>query len=345
MREIKILLQTCFLVLALTFLVKGSTLISYNPKAASFANRIEGQVYDLNRRPVAEANVELLDDVGSLLSHSKTDYSGRFSFVGVSAGRFKIKVLPFKTALMEQMKDVEVVPPSVRRNVSSSDIVYVEFYLQPLKRHSDILDEVSPEVVFAQNIPQNAEKLFKEGINMLEKNSDEGLIKLEEAIKIFPEYYDALSRLGKEYVLKKDYKKAYPYLLKAIDINPKSFSTYYNLGFTFYQLNEMPAALLAMKTCVFLNPNSVSAQLLYGTLLRMNKNYEDAEKYLVKADSLAKGKNAEANWQLALLYNRLNKNKEAISKLETYLKLVPDSPDKTNIKELIAKLKAADNKN
>jgi regulator of sirC expression with transglutaminase-like and TPR domain len=61
---------------------------------------------------------------------------------------------------------------------------------------------------------------------------------------------------------------------------------------------------------------------------------------LLKANSLAKGKKSEINWQLALLYNHLKRNREAINEIETYLKLEPNSPDKTKIRELIEKLKA-----
>ncbi|MGI9036769.1 MAG: tetratricopeptide repeat protein, partial [Pyrinomonadaceae bacterium] len=81
--------------------------------------------------------------------------------------------------------------------------------------------------------------------------------------------------------------------------------------------------------------------LLYGTLLRLNGDYQEAEKVLLKAKSLAKKPNPEISWQLALLYNKLKRNKEAANELETYLKIYPDSPDKKKVEDLIAKLKAS----
>jgi len=56
---------------------------------------------------------------------------------------------------------------------------------------------------------------------------------------------------------------------------------------------------------------------------------------------LAKKMNGETHWQLALLYNRLNRTQDTINELETFLRLVPDSPDKNKIRDLIAKLKTS----
>ena len=65
---------------------------------------------------------------------------------------------------------------------------------------------------------------------------------------------------------------------------------------------------------------------------------------MLKANSLAKEMNAEAHWQLSLLYNRLNRNQDTIKELEAYLSLVPDSPDKNKIKDMIAKLRTSTSK-
>jgi tetratricopeptide (TPR) repeat protein len=117
------------------------------------------------------------------------------------------------------------------------------------------------------------------------------------------------------------------------------------LAFAFYQLKQYPAALEAAKATTMLAPGSIDAQLLFGTLLRITGNYTEAETVLLKANSLAKKMNAEVHWQLSLLYNRLNRNQDTIDELETFIKLVPDSPDKNKIREMIAKLRTSPSKN
>ena len=306
-------------------------------KPALAINRIEGLVYDPNHAPVNDVRVELQDDVGSTLSSTKTTSGGRFSFIGISSGRFIIKVIPLGQNFLEETKEVEIV--STRRG--SSDTAYVDIYLRYDKRSSENSLDVPAEVIFVQEIPQTAKKLYESGIKNLKKNQDGGFNELEAAIKIFPNYFDALNSLGKEYSSHKDYKKAYPYLLRAIDINPRSFTAFYSLAYAFFQLNEIPAALQASKAVTVLAPNYVDAQLLYGILLRVNGNYKDSEITLLKAKSLTKKPKAEIHWQLALLYNKLKRNQEAANELEAYLKILPDSPDKKKIEDLITKLRSS----
>lgn len=303
----------------------------------SRVNRIEGRVYDPNRNPVNNADVELSNDTGAFIGHTKTDFGGRFTFSAIPSGRYSIRVLDLRSNLLEQTQEVEL----VNLTRVSSDTAYVDFYLRYDKRRMATTPASSPDSVFVQEIPQKAKDMYDKGVEDFAKNPEKAYVDLAEAIKIFPTYFDALSLLGKEYVNRKNYEKGYPYLLKAIDINPRSSSSFYSLGYAFLQLNQIPAALIAAKATVTINSSCVDCQLLYGTALRTNANYTEAEKALLKAKSLAKKPVPEIHWQLALLYNKLKRNREAADELETYLKIQPDSPDKKKVQDLIAKLRTS----
>ena len=166
-----------------------------------------------------------------------------------------------------------------------------------------------------------------------------GFDEIKEALKIFPAYYDALNALGREYVARKEYQKSLEYLIRSIDINQRSFSSFYALAYACYQLNHRPEALEAARGATIIQPSSVNAQLLYGTLLRLDGSYEKAEKVLLEAKKLSKDTLPEVHWQLALLYNRVGRNKEAADELELYLKAQPDARDRKDIQDLIAKLR------
>jgi tetratricopeptide (TPR) repeat protein len=309
-------------------------------KNPNFVNRIEGQVYDPNNRPVQNLNVELLNEVDSVIQRTKTNVSGRFSFVGVPPGRLIVRVLTFGTNFMEQNQEVEIV-----RTRNSNDVNYIDISLRYNTRNRGPESDLPAGVIFAQDIPPDARTSYLKGIADFAKDQEKGLLEIEEATKIFPTYFDALNWLGKEYVSRRNYDKAYPYLLRAIDVNQRSASTYYSLGYAFYQLKQYPAALEAARATTLLAPTSVDAQVLYGTVLRITGSYAEAESALLKANSLAKKMNAEAHWQLSLLYNRLNRNQDTIDELEAFLKLVPDSPDKNKIRDMIAKLRTSIEKN
>jgi len=300
-------------------------------------NRIEGTVYDPERVPVNDLRVELQDELGSLLQSTRTSAGGRFTFQGMSQGHFIIKVIPIGKNFLEETKDVEI----VNMTRFSSDIAYVEIILRYDKRNTQPTPSGPAEAIFVQDIPKDAKTLYESGVGKLKKNENSGLTDLEEAIKLFPDYFDALSTLGKAYNDRKQFDKAYPYLIRAIDINRRSASSFYSLAYAFLQLNQIPAGLQAARAVTILAPAYSDAQLLYGTLLRLAGNYKDAETVLLKAKSLEKSPNPEIHWQLALLYNRLDRNNEAAAELETYLKLYPDTPDKKKVQDLISKLKNA----
>jgi tetratricopeptide (TPR) repeat protein len=296
-------------------------------------NRIEGQIFDENRVPLGDMYVELLNEVESMIATKRSSTSGRFSFVGLSTGNFKIRVLPSGKNVIAQVKEVEFA------SATGSEIQFVEFYMPVDKRFEKRFEMSSPEVIFAQEVPDAARKLYLGGTQRLSKYDDGGLGDLEEAVAIFPTYFDALSRLGIEYLRRDQYDKSYPYLLKAIDVNPRSYSSYYGLGVAFMQLKQYPASLKAAEAAAGISPESADAHLLLGTALRLTGGHERAEAELKKSIDLRKTPNAEADWQLALLYNRLGRNKEAADRLEEYLKLDPGSAKKKEIKDLIAKLR------
>jgi tetratricopeptide (TPR) repeat protein len=298
-------------------------------------NRVEGQIFDENRVPLGDMYVELLNEVESMIGTKRSTTSGRFSFSGLSNGNFKIRVLPSGKNFLTQTREIEFA------SAAGSEIQFVEFYMRVDKRFSVMPELSPPEVVFAQDVPEEARKLYRTGIDRLQKNDSNGLADLERSIEIFPKYFDALNRLGVEYARRNLFDKSYPHLLVAIDVNPRSYWSFHYLGVTFLQLKEYQASLKAAEAAVALRPELSDSHLLYGTALRLVSSYEKSETELKKSIELSKTPNAEANWQLALLYNRLGRNKEAADKLEEYLKTDPSSSKKKEIKDLIAKLRSA----
>jgi len=305
-----------------------------NYDSSSLTNRIEGIVWDPHRRPVSDIYVELQNENYSTVSRIRTDSTGRFSFSGVAGGHYNIKVLTTGTNYLEKTEGVDVV------NVvqGGSDSQYLDIYLEYDKRKFNSGSAGITDVVFVQEVPEEARQLYKKGLRDL-NDGDKGFNEIEQALKVFPAYYDALNTLGCEYVARKEYQKSLEYLIRSIDVNQRSFSSFYALAYACYQLNHRPEALEAARGATIIQPNSVNAQLLYGTLLRLDGAYEKSEKLLLEAKKLSNDTIPEVHWQLALLYNKLGRNKEAADELELYLKLQPDARDKKEIQDLIAKLR------
>ncbi len=307
-------------------------------------NVIYVQVYDPSGRAVSNLWVELMNELYQSLRRGQTDNSGRIVFSGISSGSFKIKVFTTGTSYLTQTQDVTLINFG-SGDSTSSDSAYVDFYLRLDKQKVSLGLEGVTDVVFVQEVPEPARKLFNKGADLLKEDKEAGLIELQKSIDIFPNYYDALNLLGTQFAIRKMYGKAVPHLIKAIEINPRSFSGYYSLGYVSFYLNHRKESIEAFRAATILLPKSVNAQLWYGTVLRLEEKYDNAEKALKLAKTLSKKQPiAEIHWQLALLYNKLERNEEAADELESYLKILPDSPDAKKIKDLIARLKGKNKK-
>lgn len=332
MKQLTSLFQILLLTLSIVVTHNSTAMASSN---SVLVNRIEGTVWDAYRRPVRDLYVELQNENYFAIGRARTDSAGRFSFTGVSSGRFNIRVLTSGTNYQEYNESVDLV--NVVRG--GSDSVYLEIYL---KIDKDKLKSGVAEItdaIFVQDVPDEARRLYRKGLKDLGKG-DLGFEEIESALKIFPTYFDALNTLGTEYVSRKDYEKSLAYLIRAIDVNQRSFSTYYALAYACFELEHRQEALVAAKAAITLQPNSFNAQLLYGTLLRLDHSYQLAEAALTQAKKLSKNKPVpEVHWQLALLYNKLGRNREAADELETYLELQPEARDRPAIQALIAKLR------
>ncbi len=335
MKWLTILSQIGFVILFVCFAVPSVRSAEENRHSNVLINRIEGIVWDPYRRPVSDIYVELQNENYSTISKMRTDPTGRFSFTGVPGGHYNIKVLTTGTNYLEHTEGIDLV--NVVRG--GSDAVYRDIYLEIDKRKVNSGVAGITDVVFVQEVPEEARKLYKKGLKDI-NDGDKGFNEIEQALKVFPEYYDALNTLGCQYVARKDYQKSLAYLIRSIDVNQRSFSSFYALAYACYELNHRPEALEAARAATILQPNSVNAQLLYGTLLRLDGSYEKAEKALLEAKKLSKDRSVpEIHWQLALLYNKLGRNKEAADELEVYLKLQPDAPNKKEIQDLADKLR------
>lgn len=298
------------------------------------ASSISGTVYDSRNNSLTDVNVELLNDFYQTIQRSLTDSSGRYEFGGLADGRYNVRVLPFRYDFLEQTQQVQITTISVRGAGQGNTLEILDFYLQPRKGS---IEEVEASVIFAQEVPKEAKKLFEAANkNFTNKKPDEAINELKEAIKIFPNYFLALNRLGKEYVQRQMFAEAYQVLIKAAQINDKSPTAFYFLGYSLYRLNYNNAALIALSQAHTLSPASVAVLMMLGIVERLEGKYSDAEKHLTQAKKLSKTSIADLHFELAQLYAKnLKKYKEAADELELFLKAKPDAKDAELIKKLI----------
>ncbi|MEQ1605523.1 MAG: tetratricopeptide repeat protein [Pyrinomonadaceae bacterium] len=330
----KMVVRGCASMLLLSCLVLLLQGIAFGQQSTS---RITGQVFGANRRALADVYVELRNDVESVIQRAKTNGSGSFTFSNLTAGRYSVRVRPFGTDYEEQTQDVELVTSVGSRNVA--DIQYKEFYLKA--RRDTKGKPGAPQVIFAQEIPEAAKTSYDRAVVDLAANrTDVGVAGLEQAIKLFPDYFLALDRLGVEFLKQQRFVDAALYFDRACTINSKSSNSWYGLAFARYAQKQIPGAIDAAKKAADISPDSADINLMLGIAQRQGRNYIDAEKAMLKAKKLSNGLLADASWNLALLYvYNLKNTRLAADELENYLKVKPDHPDAEKIKRLIGQLR------
>ncbi|HKR58554.1 MAG TPA: tetratricopeptide repeat protein, partial [Pyrinomonadaceae bacterium] len=202
-----------------------------------------------------------------------------------------------------------------------------------------------PGVIFAQEVPRAAERLYEEGTRYLaEKREQDGFDSLKRSLEVFPTYYLALDRLGQEYAFRglkdRTYLEAGLVLLtKAVEVNPKGFSSTFALGFAQYYLGMTTEAVESFRRATNLYGKAPDAFLWLGKALQRASTLDQAEEALKRANELFKGKSAEVHWQTAGLYHKQKRYNEAADEFELFLKLQPKYTDAVKIRELIRQLR------
>lgn len=284
------------------------------------ASTIQGIVYDKQRNTLSDVSVELLNDYHQTVDRARTDVSGRYQFNGLGDGRYSVRVFPFRYDLEDQELPVEIITQNVR-GTEGTGFFPLDFYLLPKKGG---LADTEIGVIFAQEVPPDAKKSYEKAVKDISgKRMDEGLSGLNEAVKVFPNYYLALHRMGKELFVMKRYKDAVPFLIKAVEVNPKSATSFYYLGYSLHNLGKDydKAAITTLKQSAFLAPASTQVLYVLGKVERSAGKFQDAEKHLLEAKKLSKVPVPEIHKELAQLYaDDLKKYKEAADELELYLK-------------------------
>ena len=165
---------------------------------------------------------------------------------------------------------------------------------------------------------------------------------LKQALDLFPDYYDALEKLGTEYVKRHDSASAVPVLEHAVEVNKNGWPSFYYLGVARLEMKQADDAVKALRRAVEINPNSVNANMRLGMILATNTDTrEEAIKSFKKVTELAGKQVPDSYLRLAKLSSDMKQYREAADALEANMKLIPSSEaqQREQYKKLIEQLR------
>jgi tetratricopeptide (TPR) repeat protein len=197
-------------------------------------------------------------------------------------------------------------------------------------------------------VPDAAKAQYEKGVKAAGSDKhDEAVAALKEAIAAYPDYYDALTLLGTEYVNRQDLQSAIPTLKHAVEVNKKGAPAFYALGVALIGDGQREDGIGALKSAVAFNPDSVSANMRLGLELANDeqKHSKAGDDTKAKADSteaikalknvtrVAGKDEPRAYILLARLYSKYGEYKEAADALDGYLKADPKSDQRDAIQK------------
>ncbi len=288
---------------------------------------------------MAQVIVELRNEYNSVVARTRSDGSGRYYFSGLSHGRYTVRVMPLGTGYMEQSEDVELSGVGAR-GAPLAENAQKDVYLR--LRNTQNREPLKNEVIFAQEVPRDAEKLYRNAVEDIDSNRVvAGIATLENAVAVFPTYFAALQRLAYVRLMQEKFSDAEALFERALAVNTNSFESNYGLAIAQAGQKKNRQAIVSAEKAITRKPDSYEAYLLIGMTHRQEKQYEASEKALKQAIKVAEeGVAADAHWNLALLYaHNLGRFGDAAKELDLFLKISPDAPNKEAIKKLIKEFK------
>ena len=255
---------------------------------------------------------------------TSTDQDGAFVFNRIRGGQY--------TVVVEGGPDFDDATEraSIDRESSVGErIINLAINLRP-KGTADALSK----------IPKPARDLYAKGMEAAQKNDSKKAVEhLSGAVAAYPEFQQALSELGAQYLKVGQADKAAESLEAALKLQPNDFLARLNYGFALMSLKKFPEAEAQLREVLKKNDALPTAHLYLGITLMSVKKLDDAEAEFQRAVTSNSAEVASAHRYLGGIYWGKRDYKRAADELETYLKLVPKAPDADRTREAIKQLR------
>jgi len=312
---------------------------------------LQGKVVAPNGSAPAQPVRVSLTYSGRPIYETFTDLGGHFSFSGLSAGTYELTAEGDDTTFETTHVSAEVTAFGGAPQLFTQDIHLQPFQGKPPSR-SGVVN------AFVQNVPKAAAQALAQGqkLEQLGKRP-EALAKMQEALRIFPAYFEAHLALGNHFVKEGLFSEAISELDRAREIYPNDERLYQSFGLIMIEQKKYRVALAVFREASRLNPTNpfnlfMSGIALVGQASSIDpaqskaaeqdriRTLDEAEHFLTKAYELSGKKLIAVHLQLARVYEDRGDRARAATELEQYLKEKPDAKNTNELQEAIRKLRS-----
>lgn len=215
------------------------------------------------------------------------------------------------------------------------------FYsVKTISRNFEWKDNITLYSADINHSHNSARMHFNYGSGLFEKANNEtspenrntlflrALSELHAALRIYPDYSDALINTGNIYQKMQQPDSAIACYQKILKIDSSNMETYYNLGYTCYSASKFNESIYFLKKFLTAYPNSEHAYFLIGSSFSNLENYPEAIGYLEKCISLDE-RDTDALVLLGIAYEMVKRYDKAIELFNRILQSDPSHLEAT----------------
>lgn len=331
----RLTLRSFIIIYIFTFVSSPTAYAQFGgPGSTSTPAQLHGQVrYAHGGQPANNILIRLERFDGGIVDQQYTDSSGKFRFAGLRQLTYNVSI---------HTAGYEDVAQQVELSTKRSD--YILLILRPdgSKREASL----GPAVVVDSKVPLNARKEFEKGRMAIMKDAkaEEGIVHLEKAISLYPNFHEAYLMLGTTYMDSHQLDKAVGALRKAIEINSKRPEAYFALGEAYRQQKNYAEAVKVLTEGLKIQERSWQGHYISGCVYYETNDLVKAGRHVAKTLML-KPDLPEAHLLGGNILLRANKVDEALVELQEYVRLDPKGKFAPQARETIAKIKKSMAKN
>lgn len=293
--------------------------------------------------------VRLLSAKGEPLTLTVTDDAGQFSFANLNETAYAVVMQApgYQTATARvDFKDRQA-------SARSNNVRNVELTLLPAVGAAQ---PNSARPAFTQDVPKAARDTFERAMRLGKAGRKQvASAMMQEATRIFPDYFDAHFALSSEFLKAGRLSEAIAELEEAIRIDPRNDRVYQSFGIIMMKQGKSEVAAAVFAEAARLNMEEplhplmrANALIDYASTLDASqalsatahtRALDEAERNLLLARDKSKGQLAAVHLQLARLYQKRGDRQRAAEELAQYLLKNPSVKNADEIREIIRKLR------
>jgi tetratricopeptide (TPR) repeat protein len=302
--------------------------VGFAPIAGNSSANLIGVVYsEATNQRIAHASVWLCDDGGNRLLEAVTSDNGEFAFPGLHASAYILKISAPGFVSLEMNVDVNF---GTEHGIS----IFLKSAGKSAKEQPGGPSISAHEL----SMPEAARKLMDAGKKKLYAgNNAEGALRdFEAAVAKAPDYYEAHYQMGMACLSVQKPADAEKYLRTSVTLSNQTYpEAVLALAILLLGRHDSADGEPLLRRGLELNPNSWVGYYELGKLELYRMRLEPALDAAKTAESLAP-QQPKVYRLLSLIHLRQKNFQAAVTDLDTYIRLDPDSPEGRTAKQIRA---------